>query len=119
MQVKTHLEISTRKNIGKGSTIDGAWGMTYTVLTALAGRKAPLHLVSKWMEDICAGEAELHAEGIVLMDLKPDNVLLDQFDSAVIGDFGESTAMHSTKVFNNDQVGGTANYQLRSRPLFQ
>lgn len=81
----------------------------------LAGWKAPHHLIGNWMKDICAGLAELHAEDIIVADLKPANVLLDEFDSAVISDFGVSSAVFSIVPAPPLHTGGTPIYQLRCR----
>jgi serine/threonine protein kinase len=38
--------------------------------------------------DILSGLALLHARGVVMLDLKPQNVLLDDQNRAVLADFG-------------------------------
>lgn len=53
------------------------------------GRKAlSLADVKKYGTQICKGLAELHEQGIILQDLKPANVLVDDLDNAVLADFG-------------------------------
>lgn len=45
---------------------------------------------------ILEGLAQLHAEGIVVQDLKPANILLDEREQLVISDFGLAAVLHST-----------------------
>ena len=53
---------------------------------------------------------ELHAAGLVLQDIKPENVLLDTQDSPVYADFGISAVLtHSTGLMPTS-VKGTFNY---------
>ena len=66
------------------------------MLSLFADRLAPLHEVERWITEICRGVAELHAEGIVLHDLKPSNVLLDQFQGIVLADFGIAQVVGQT-----------------------
>eukprot|EP00210_Caulerpa_lentillifera_P004741 g4525.t1 len=47
--------------------------------------------VKKYGTQICKGLAELHEQGIILQDLKPSNVLVDDLDNAVLADFGLSS----------------------------
>lgn len=52
------------------------------------GSGLPLADVKKYGTQICKGLAELHEQGIILQDLKPANVLVDDLDNAVLTDFG-------------------------------
>ncbi|KAL4203568.1 hypothetical protein AMTRI_Chr01g104540 [Amborella trichopoda] len=47
-----------------------------------------LEQILRYGADIARGVAELHAAGIVCMNLKPSNLLLDASDHAVVSDFG-------------------------------
>jgi serine/threonine protein kinase len=46
--------------------------------------------------DLLRGLADLHALGVVMADLKPDNVLLDDTGQPLLCDFGLSRAVTST-----------------------
>ncbi|KAG2440719.1 hypothetical protein HXX76_003576 [Chlamydomonas incerta] len=62
--------------------------------------------------DLLRGLAQLHCHGVVMADLKPDNVLLDEAGAPLLCDFGLSRAMRSTLGQHAalSQVAGTANY---------
>ena len=55
---------------------------------------------------IIRGLASLHEERILVMDLKPANVLIDEHDQLAISDFGLSTLSQST-LSSSRGVGGT------------
>lgn len=60
--------------------------------------------------EICRGVAELHAEGIVLHDLEPSNVLLDEFGGVVLADFGFAKIAEQTLSSHHSSrsnLGGT------------
>jgi serine/threonine-protein kinase len=52
--------------------------------------------VTGFTEQILAALAQLHAEGIVVQDLKPGNILMDERDRLVISDFGLAVAIGAT-----------------------
>ena len=52
--------------------------------------------VSALCTQILEGLGQLHAEGIVVQDLKPANILLDERDQLVISDFGLAAVLHGT-----------------------
>lgn len=47
---------------------------------------------------LARGLSELHAVNMVLADLKPDNILLEEDGRAVLTDFGISKAYSSTQM---------------------
>ena len=57
---------------------------------------------------------QLHAEGIVVQDLKPGNLLMDERDQVVISDFGLAAVLTSTMASaqtSTTQGGGTPAYK--------
>ena len=48
--------------------------------------------------DILDGLEELHSRGVVVLDLKPDNVLMTPNGHAVLSDFGISRIVSNTIV---------------------
>ena len=61
--------------------------------------------------DIAKGLMELHAKGVAMLDLKPDNVLLTNIGTAVLTDFGISRVVATTVgAVQQTQVAGTYNY---------
>lgn len=51
--------------------------------------------------------AEVHAAGVVVQDIKPENILLDSSDNAFISDFGLSDVMRRTMRVRHGHVQGT------------
>eukprot|EP00035_Acanthoeca_spectabilis_P027276 m.465989 g.465989 ORF g.465989 m.465989 type:complete len:582 (+) comp24785_c0_seq1:29-1774(+) len=53
---------------------------------------------------------QLHAAGIVVQDIKPPNILLDEYDRPVLADFGISVLVSRTTRVVPTSVKGTFNY---------
>eukprot|EP00243_Klebsormidium_subtile_P007461 TRINITY_DN3312_c0_g2_i2.p1 TRINITY_DN3312_c0_g2~~TRINITY_DN3312_c0_g2_i2.p1 ORF type:complete len:424 (+),score=63.15 TRINITY_DN3312_c0_g2_i2:352-1623(+) len=78
-------------------------------LNTYAERRAPRREVERWILEICQGVVELHEENIVLHDLKPSNVLLDDFGGVVVADFGLARIIRNTR----GQTQATATGSMR------
>ena len=70
----------------------------------------PHHQLLRIGVDVCKGMEDLHREGIVVLDLKPQNLLWDQHH-AVIADFGISHKLETTfGHLQPSQLRGSPNY---------
>ncbi|CAN0253614.1 unnamed protein product, partial [Ectocarpus sp. 13 AM-2016] len=88
---------------GGGIGGDGEWG-------SRSGRgREPLRSTDllRIVTDVVNGMLYLHELGVMHRDLKPDNILLDADDRAVIADFGLSRFSHPT----NDHTAETGTYR--------
>eukprot|EP01018_Ginkgo_biloba_P036080 Gb_12757 [translate_table: standard] len=54
----------------------------------LKGDRLPLSDVLRYGIDVAQGVMKLHSQGILVLNLKPFNFLLDEHDQAIVGDFG-------------------------------
>ncbi|EKX50596.1 hypothetical protein GUITHDRAFT_161833 [Guillardia theta CCMP2712] len=74
--------------------------------------KFPLYMVIDYGKKIAMAMAELHAYNIVLCDMKPENILLDEFNNIAISDFGVSVLLknHEQNSLDDHILHGTFNY---------
>ena len=74
--------------------------------------KFPLDMVIDYGKKIAMAMAELHAYNIVLCDMKPENILLDEFNNIAISDFGVSVLLknHEQNSLDDHILHGTFNY---------
>ncbi|CAM9115798.1 unnamed protein product [Hapterophycus canaliculatus] len=63
------------------------------------------------VKDVVDGMIYLHELGVLHRDLKPDNILLDADDRAVVADFGLATVCNPT----NEHTAETGTYRRESR----
>ena len=62
------------------------------------------------MRIICQAVMQLHSCGVVIRDIKPANILLDEFGQPVIADFGIAHVIRTTTNIPQTSVKGTFNY---------
>ncbi|XP_015894742.1 E3 ubiquitin-protein ligase KEG isoform X1 [Ziziphus jujuba] len=70
-----------------GLVMDRCYGSVQSEMQRNEGRLT-LEQILRYGADIARGVAELHAAGIVCMNLKPSNLLLDTSGRAVVSDYG-------------------------------
>jgi serine/threonine-protein kinase len=69
---------------------------------------APAHRVVRIGREICEGLAYIHSRGVLHLDIKPGNVLLDSSDSVKLTDFG--IARHLGDEHGATVMAGTPKY---------
>ncbi|GBG76085.1 hypothetical protein CBR_g21745 [Chara braunii] len=77
------------------------------------GGRLELKPLLRYCTHICRAMAELHKMGVLMRDLKPENFLVDDYDFAVIADFGLSKFLHPRGIGNNTkcmEIAGTPVY---------
>lgn len=75
-----------------------------------AGQRMPLGEVVRIMNDVLAGLAYAHAQGIVHRDIKPSNILLTRNGQAVLTDFGIAQIVGGTQYTVAGALMGTLQY---------
>lgn len=120
-----HPNIVRIRSVGKaGANVYFAMDLCADTLSARLAREGPLpeDEIVRIAQDITAGLAFAHAQGVIHRDLKPDNILLRSDGRAVLTDFGIARAVSgyvaSTGV---NMTIGTPQYlspeQAQGRPL--
>src|SRR5918999_2472763 len=81
-------------------------------LKDLIDRRGPLPgaMLSRIGADVADGLAHAHERGIVHRDIKPQNVLLDEYGSPKLTDFGIARALDMNQSTSTDSYLGTALY---------
>jgi serine/threonine protein kinase len=69
-----------------------------------------LQEVVQWGMDICSALSYAHEHGVIHRDMKPDNIMLDGDDRAVVMDFGIAYAIRGTSLTQSGAVIGTPQY---------
>ncbi|KAL5800795.1 hypothetical protein ACOSQ3_032427 [Xanthoceras sorbifolium] len=70
-----------------GLVMDRCYGSVQSAMQRNEGRLT-LEQILRYGADVARGVAELHAAGVVCMNLKPSNLLLDASGQAVVSDYG-------------------------------
>ncbi|HEY1574392.1 MAG TPA: serine/threonine-protein kinase [Pseudonocardiaceae bacterium] len=78
--------------------------------TRLLGGRLPPDEVSRIGATLAGALAHVHAMGVVHRDVKPSNILLDEDDSPLLGDFGIALLTGSTRLTRTDEIIGTPAY---------
>ena len=80
-------------------------------LSEVVRRKAPFPITRRleWIEELCAGLAYAHRQGVVHRDIKPANLMLDNEGALKILDFGLARR-EASKFTQSQTVIGTPNY---------
>lgn len=94
--------------------------MAYCSQGSLAGKIQKMSEDEIWhmIHDVASGLAYLHDRDVVHQDIKPDNILIDEFGNYVITDFGISTRARSTlrkSVIGGSISGGTTAFMAPER----
>ena len=78
-------------------------------LRSIPDGRLPLSDVYRYGLQIARAGMELHSQNVVLADLKPANMLLDEFDNIAVADFGISTLLKHGEE-QDEGLHGTFNY---------
>ncbi|XP_043701726.1 E3 ubiquitin-protein ligase KEG-like [Telopea speciosissima] len=81
-------------------------------MARLKGSKLPLPDVLRYGIDLAQGILELHSKGILILNLKPFNFLLNENNQAILGDFGIPYLLLGIPLPSSDMAlrHGTPNY---------
>ena len=80
----------------------------HSKVASFPDRKLSLAQVQRYGRQIAQALTELHAQSILFLDLKPSNILLDEFDNIAVCDFGICRRSGSTT--SSFGLQGTFNY---------
>lgn len=76
----------------------------------LKGGSLSYQEAAKITERLAAGLDAAHNKGIVHRDMKPGNILFDQYDNAFLSDFGIARLTHGSHTLTGENIIGTPAY---------
>ncbi len=76
----------------------------------LKGGSLTYQEAAKITERLAAGLDAAHIKGIVHRDMKPGNILFDQYDNAFLSDFGIARLTHGSHTLTGENIIGTPAY---------
>ncbi|MBC8505206.1 MAG: protein kinase [Anaerolineales bacterium] len=76
----------------------------------LKGGSLTYQEAAKITERLAAGLDAAHTKGIVHRDMKPGNILFDQYDNAYLSDFGIARLTHGSHTLTGENIIGTPAY---------
>ncbi|GAV75437.1 Pkinase domain-containing protein [Cephalotus follicularis] len=81
-------------------------------IACLKGGRLPLSDILRYGIEMAKGTSELHSVGLLVLNLKPFNFLLNEHDQLVLGDFGIPYLLLGSPLSNSDMALrlGTPNY---------
>lgn len=82
--------------------------------SSMAGRMEEEDII-KFLHDVAAGLEYLHDHNIIHLDIKPDNILLDDNCNFLVTDFGISVSENGDISDSNGMSGGTRAYMAPER----
>ncbi len=110
MQIAARLQHSHIVPVLTAGEVDGLlyYSMPFVegeTLRARLGRtpQLPVNEVTKILEDLLSALSYAHRKGIVHRDMKPENILLSEYD-ALIADFGIAKALNVSKIGTSSAV---------------
>lgn len=84
------------------------------------GIPLPLPTILAYTQQIASALDYAHAQNLIHLDLKPENLLLDQNGNILLSDFGETLLMRHVDEMDKQSIGGTLAYtapeQIHGKP---
>jgi serine/threonine protein kinase/WD40 repeat protein len=66
--------------------------------------------IVRWGQEVCAGLECVHQQGVIVRDLKPDNILLNEDERAILADFGIARQRQEAHLTQVGTAIGTPQY---------
>ncbi|MCB9421268.1 MAG: protein kinase [Ardenticatenaceae bacterium] len=92
-----------------------------TLTNRLESGPLPLPKVAQIVQRLSSALAEAHKRGVIHRDLKPGNVLFDQYDLAYLSDFGIARMTERSSTLTGGNTMGTPGYmspeQIEGQPV--
>ncbi|HLZ55682.1 MAG TPA: protein kinase [Ktedonosporobacter sp.] len=74
------------------------------------GSRVPLPTIVSYVRQVAEALQYAHDQHVIHRDIKPDNMLLDQYGKVMLSDFGMALIAQSSRQHNPQEIAGTAVY---------